>query len=288
MAASIRNFRWIVAACALLAGFAAAAPASARVPWWNVSSTSRPANLSPGGEGTVIAKAINVGDEVTAGDMTLSDTLPAGVTAQSVKFFGGAFGLYNLAELFPEACETTPGHVQCTYPGFLPALNPYEFIELQIAVKVQAGAVSGTSRIAVTGGGAPNASRQQTVVVDGAQTPFGVEDFQFTPEEEGGAVDTRAGSHPFQLSATLSLNQTADVTKPPALPKDLRFDLPPGLVGDATAVAQCSERDFTLKYQRHQFLSGGDGDRRCDGKCLRRRRTGDVSGAVVQSGARAW
>ncbi len=243
--ATMRNVRWAVAVCALLAGLMVAAPAFARVPWWSLSSTSIPANLPPGGEGTVVAKAINVGDEVTAGDMTLSDTLPAGVTAQSVKFFGGAFGVVDLGEIFPEACETTPDRVQCTYPDFLPALNPYEVLELQIAVKVQIDAVSDASQTSITGGAASNASRQQTVVVDSAPTPFGIEDFRFTPEEEGGAVDTRAGSHPFQLSATLALNQTADLLKPPAMPKDLRFDLPPGLVGDATSVAQCSEHDFT-------------------------------------------
>jgi hypothetical protein len=244
-----RDVRWVVAVCVLLAAFAVAAPASAGVPWWSVSSTSRPANLPPGGEGTVVAEAVNVGDEVASGAVTFSVALPAGVSAQSVKFYAGPFGSEsNLAEFFPEACEAAPGRVQCVYPAELDQalpIVPYEYLEMQIAVKVDPGAVSGTGRLTVTGGGAPVASRERPVVVDGSPTPFGVEDFQFIPEEEGGAVDTRAGSHPFQLSATLALNQTADVTNPPALPKDLSFDLPPGLVGNASAVAQCSERDFT-------------------------------------------
>jgi hypothetical protein len=247
MASIMRSARWVVAVGVLLAGFAVAAPASARVPWWSLSTVSRPANLPPGGEGTVVVMAVNVGDEVTSGDVTLSATLPAGVTAQSVAFYAGPFGAADLTGFFPEACETTPGRVQCVYPAeldqALPVL-PYEFIELRVAVKVAAGAVSGATRVAMTGGGAPNASRVQTVTVDGAPPPFGVEDFQMTPEEEGGAVDTRAGSHPFQLSTTLALNQTADPTKPPAVPRDLSFQLPTGLVGDATSVAQCSERDF--------------------------------------------
>ncbi len=242
-----RDIRWVVAVCALLVVFVVAAPAYATSPWWSLSSTSRPANLLPGGEGTVLVKAINVGDEASSGDMTLSDTLPAGVSAQSVGLYAGSFGAggVNIAEFFPTVCETAVSHVQCTYPGFLPALAPYEFVELKIAVKTAVGAVSGASGVGMTGGGAPSASQEGPVVVDGAPTPFGVEDFRLIPEEEGGAVDTRAGSHPFQLSTTLALNQTANPAKPPALPKDLRFQLPAGLVGDATAIPQCSEHDFS-------------------------------------------
>ncbi len=249
MASSRRGIRWIVAVFVLVAGFAAAGTAHAQSPWWTLSSTSRPANLAPGGDGTIVVKAVNVGDDVTSGDLTLSDTLPAGVTAQSVAFYAAPFagGFVDLS--FLQTCETTPSRVQCVYPAELDQelhLNPYDDIELQIAVKVAPGAVSGESRVEMMGGNAPDAAREQTVVVDGAPTPFGVGDFTFVPEEEGGAVDMRAGSHPFQLTATLALNQAADVARPPALPKDLRFDLPPGLVGDATAVPQCTEHDFFL------------------------------------------
>jgi uncharacterized repeat protein (TIGR01451 family) len=228
-----------------VAGAVGVSAASAESPWWNLSSTARPANLPPGGEGTVVVKAVNIGDQTTSGNMTLSDTLPAGLTVQSAGFYVSSIsGSTDLSGL--GTCVTTPSRVQCGYPGEfeLPAVKPYEFVELRIVVKVATGAVSGESHLAMTGGGAPDASFEQQLVVSGAPTPFGAEDFRFIPEEEGGAVDLRAGSHPFQLTASFSLNQTADVTKPPALPKDLRFQLPPGLVGNATAVAQCSERDF--------------------------------------------
>ncbi len=239
--------RWVVAVCALIAGFAVVAPAQAELPWWNLSSTARPANLPPGGEGTVVVKAVNVGDQATSGNVTLSDVLPAGVTAQSVSFWISSFGGANVDASVWGLCEVTPGRVQCSYPGEfeLPAVTPFAYMEMRVAVKVAAGAVSGESHLGITGGGAPPASFDQPLVVDGAPTPFGVEDFRFIPEDEGGAVDTRAGSHPFQLTASIALNQNSDVTKPPALPRDLRFDLPPGLVGNATAVAQCRESDFS-------------------------------------------
>jgi hypothetical protein len=246
MASIKRNVLWVAMACALLVGLVVAAPADAESPWWSVSPTTRPANLPPGGEGTVVVRALNVGDGTTSGSLTLSDTLPTGVVAQSVRFYAGPVGDVDLS-VIPETCETTPSHVQCTYQPELFEKNviPFEYIELRIAVKVEEGAVSGSSHVTMTGGGAPSASRTQPLLVSGAPTPFGVGDFSFLPEEEGGAVDKRAGSHPFQLTASLALNQTANLAKPPALPKDLTFKLPPGLVGNATAVAQCTQHDFS-------------------------------------------
>jgi uncharacterized repeat protein (TIGR01451 family) len=250
MASAKRCVRWVVAVCVLVAGCAVTAPAYAVSPWWTMSSSARPANLPPGGEDTIVARAVNVGDAPSTDAVTLTDTLPAGVSAQSVSFYALTIG-FGKADLsgIPGTCETTPGRVQCVYrgepSGFLPVLNPYEGIEMWIAVKVASNAVTGGNRVEATGGGAAGgASLEQPVVVDGAPTPFGVEDFRLVPEEEGGAVDTRAGSHPFQLTASLALNQNTDLTRPPALPRDLRFLLPPGLVGNASAVAQCSERDF--------------------------------------------
>jgi hypothetical protein len=56
----------------MLVGVAlAAAPgADAESAWWHLSSGSRPAYLRPGGEGTVVVQAVNVGDETTCwGDL---------------------------------------------------------------------------------------------------------------------------------------------------------------------------------------------------------------------------
>jgi hypothetical protein len=261
-----RHVRWMVAVCVLLAACVVCAPASASSPVWSLSSNAHPANLPPGGEGTIVVRAVNIGDAATSGDVTFSDTLPAGVSAQRVLFHAFPLGSGNL-ELGPllGTCEVTPGRVQCGYPSFVPALgslpvlNPYEYLEMQIAVKVDAGAVSGGgNRVEVSGGGIASASLKRPVVVNGALASFGVEDFSFVPEDEGGAVDARAGSHPFQLTTTLALNQTVDPLRPPALPRDIRFQLPAGLVGDATAVAQCSEFDFVQEKPGGTSLCRGD------------------------------
>jgi hypothetical protein len=86
----------------------------------------------------------------------------------------------------------------------------------------------------------------------GEETPFGAEQYELTPEEEGGSPDTQAGSHPFALTTTLNLNQTIDsynggterLISAPALLKNLQVKLPPGLIGDPNAVPQCASVDF--------------------------------------------
>ncbi len=253
MSTAKKSICGVVAVCALLAACAMSAPAYASSPWWSLSSSAIPTNLPPGGDGTITVRAVNVGDAPTSADVMFSDTLPAGESAQHVELHA----LASPGDLsFLGTCETTPGRVQCGWPAYLPALNPYEYLEMRIAVKVAAGAVSGgKNQVQVTGGGAVDSSLEHPVTVSDTPAPFGVEDFSTTPEYEGGALDTRAGSHPFQLTTTLALNQTTDPVRPPALPRNIRFQLPAGLVGDATAVAQCSELDFAVE--------GASGDNLC-------------------------
>ncbi|HKH75627.1 MAG TPA: hypothetical protein VKA51_01595 [Rubrobacteraceae bacterium] len=80
-----------------------------------------------------------------------------------------------------------------------------------------------------------------------ASAAFSIESFDMTFEQEGGALATQAGSHPFAVTSTIDFS----VTKDPegkfiadGSPKDLSFSLPPGFVGDRGAVPYCKEVDF--------------------------------------------
>jgi hypothetical protein len=189
--------------------------------------------------------------------VTITATLPAGVTVAKVEVEPGKPEPKVSLLTFPESeqadpttCgEPAPRRVVCTYE---PALGPYEYVELSIAVDVAGNAVSGGTAVAeVSGGGAPAVKVERSLAVGepGEAVPFAVEDesFSIVPEEEGGAVQAQAGSHPFQLTTNLALNQTADTLQPPALPKQLKFTLPAGLIGNAVAFPRCSELDFLTK-----------------------------------------
>jgi hypothetical protein len=122
--------------------------------------------------------------------------------------------------------------------------RPYENIELQITVKDE-GATPGASNTAqVSGGGGSTVTQRHAIPISSSPAGFGAEEFSMVPEEEGGGVDVQAGSHPYQLTTEFSLNQTADPEHPPALPRNLKFNLPAGLIGNATLVPQCSDLDF--------------------------------------------
>jgi hypothetical protein len=78
------------------------------------------------------------------------------------------------------------------------------------------------------------------LVLVGASPAFagglGIENYSLVATNANGSLDTQAGSHPFALTATARLS-TSGV-------KDLRFELPPGLVGNTNVVAQCTISEF--------------------------------------------
>jgi hypothetical protein len=233
------------------------APAYGQAPWWRLDSSATPTNLPPGGEGKIVVTALNLGDAEASGTttpVTITDKLPAGLTATAVEGQAGPIGFRGALE-----CSTPAGTLSCTFSGALP---PYEQLEVQVTVEVgsEAEAHSGEpNEVTIEGGGAPSASLRQPVTISGKQTPFGIEAFQISPEEEGGSADGQAGSHPFQLTSTLLLNRAAEAgsergsfkPKPPALPKDLHVELPPGLVGNPSPFPQCTDTQF---FSTSQFV----------------------------------
>jgi hypothetical protein len=241
-----------VLAVTVTAGLANVASAGAESPWWHVSSDVRPANLGPGGEGTIVVRAVNLGDAPTSGTVVVSDRLPTGLTAQGLGFFASSpLVEQGASDVAGALCEPVAAErVSCSFPV---PLTPYEDLELTIKVKVAATASPmEINEVVVTGGEAPTADVRQPLSLPGGAPKFGVQRYELTPEEEGGEVDGQVGSHPFQLTSTFDLNTNPEPSSPeasrnfetPALTKDLQFQLPPGLVGNTQAVAQCSLAEF--------------------------------------------
>jgi hypothetical protein len=235
----------VVLVCLMVAGSAGAA-----TPWWQPDSLSVPANLPPGGTGKLVVSASNLGDGEVDGSsakVTLRDTLPEHVVAKSVS--GKVAGVPGLLELRGAvACSVVSGSlVECVFEGKLP---PYEGIEAEIGVEVLAGAKSGeANQVSVSGGGAPGVSLERPIVVSGAPTPFGPASYEQTAFNEDGSLDTQAGSHPYGLTTTLDLNRSAIVPYQPAQPKDLHFNLPPGLIGNPQPFPQCTDAQFSRELE---------------------------------------
>jgi hypothetical protein len=127
-----------------------------------------------------------------------------------------------------------------SYPKFV---APFETIQVIVAVNVEPGGVSGQNAALVTGGGAPAASFKRPLTESESSSPFGLSVYEMSLEEPGGAADTQAGSHPFQLTTTQEVNQTTEPSTV-GLAKDYHFDLPPGLLGDPSAIPRCTLKQF--------------------------------------------
>ena len=264
----------VLAVAGVLAALSGAPAASAETlgPWWGITSTARPSQLPVGPCGgaeqplcgQIVATAENLGDAGTTGKAVIEDRLPPGVKVEGVKAIAGGTGGFDRG---PLACSRTTAQgmttVSCTFEKFvqenaegeketvLQSLPPYELIEIQITVRVPeeefpGGVVQNTAT--VTGGGAPRTKTATTNIHVGGATKFGIESYELVPEEIGGAIDTQAGSHPFQVTSVVNLNtQTPDSEGNPrsaGLPKNLIAELPAGFIGNPTPFDQCTDAQF--------------------------------------------
>jgi hypothetical protein len=223
-----------------VSALAGGAAALADTAWWSITPTTMPASLTPGGEGKIVVRAVNVGDAAANGEaqpISIRDVLPAGVVEQGVSLFVRKYGFHDVGALF---CKHTG--VECVIGLHL---APYEQLEMVVAVKVEEDvSVDSDNSVTITGGETADAVSRQPLSVSEIPPRFGIEDFTLTPEEEGGDSDVQAGSHPFQLTTTVAVSQGAQAGQPPALVKDLQFNLPRGLLGDPKPIAQCGEAEF--------------------------------------------
>jgi hypothetical protein len=211
-------------------------------------------------DGEIYLTAENVGDADISGakaPVKLTDVLPPGLKAVGLIATKPAkkagLGVRDPLSCSSEA-EVKEGKLTCELTQ---GLAPYDQLEMRIAVEVLPGSKSGElNELSVSGGGAPPATAQRKITISGEPPPFGVESesYEMNLEEEGDVPAIQAGAHPFQFNTTIALNQNADTNQtgaipelePVALAKDLDVRLPPGLIGNPTAIPQCSTVAFYL------------------------------------------
>ncbi len=227
------------------------------------------------GDGEIVILAENLGDatiDAKADPVTITDVLPPGLRELAIS----ASSLDGSLDRASFPCAQPPAAPTCTFPApYAPAgpfalLAPYDQLEVRVAVVAEPGARTGEeNRVTVSGGATPSASLSRPVTISSTVTPFGFEDFRMSLEEERGAPVTQAGSHPFQFTTTVAINEgraTGGLFQSPAVPqagrllaqkanaevaalaKDVYTKLPVGLIGNPTAFPACSLAQF-LTYR---------------------------------------
>jgi hypothetical protein len=178
----------------------------------------------------LIVTATNVGGAPTDGSVvTLSDVLPAGFTATEIS----GQDVYTDWENFLGLVECTPSPIpSCAYNG---SVGPGDSIVVKIKLSTAGGLpASVNDTVNLSGGGVGTTEVQRPVTVSETQAPFGISPSSVVAETSS----RQAGSH---SDVTTSF---AFTTKEPyvmsASPKDVRFDLPRGLVGNTVGMPRCT------------------------------------------------
>jgi hypothetical protein len=259
--------------------FSAAASAEVETPGtgWEATSTMFPTNIAPaGGTGILYLDVFNIGARPSYGPITVTDVLPPGLLATDagdVQVTGpiGAKKLWECKGNAPgesphKATQFKPASVvTCTNTALLPTLPIPEQpsspsahdngVIAQIALAVEAvTGESGTlmNQVTVAGGGAvTTANTSSPVMVSPESTPpFGFLNSDGWFGSTDGTVDTQAGSHPhdftysFDLTTAMTTNGSQKVLSPTGRIRNLAVKLPPGFIGNPTAVPQCTRQQF--------------------------------------------
>jgi hypothetical protein len=241
----------VVTAVAIMLS-AGGASAEALRPWFRLSSVARPGNLPPGELGQISLTAINVGDaaaDAQSEPIVLTDVLPEHVIPQKASIVEGTQNTGGTLPVLEKPCQVSEVRkVTCIFNAG--ALPPYHQVEILIPISIQEGATTGSlNHMRIAGGGAPSYETTHPLKISSDPTPFGVEDYEGTFEEPGGALITQAGSHPFQYTTIFNVNAglvfdaeapSKKAPAPIALAKDVTVKLPPGLIGNPIAYPRCS------------------------------------------------
>jgi hypothetical protein len=242
----------------------AGAADGARGPGWEITSHSLPTTLPPGSNGLIYLDIINVGaaNSEEGKSITVTDVLPEGVTATDAGTLGGSGELSHSPQFWD--CMGT-SVVRCTSdPANLPSIAGggglpgifSNYPQIGIDVTIAPGAPrTALSQATVAGGGAPtSASTAGLLHIDSAPAGFGVANWDGWFSNEDGTVDTQAGSHPYAATFDLEVNSAPQPGNPNqhfmldagGELRNTEVDLPPGFVGNPTAVPQCPRDRFDV------------------------------------------
>jgi hypothetical protein len=208
----------LLAACVLVVLYASQ-PAFAVNRGRQIVGSFSPTNLAPGGSGTLDLYVYNPGSHSPNGQFIVTDALPEGVRAT-----GGPCTGTTVVE-----CE-------------LESLNAGAPTQISIPVTVEPGVPAGSegvNRVTLSGRPVSPASNSSPVKFSTAAAGPGLSAFDGWFSNGEGAIDTQAGSHPYQLTLAFAFNNDGATGLAGDEPRELSVDLPEGLLSDGNAVPQC-------------------------------------------------
>jgi hypothetical protein len=213
---------------------------------WNLDVHRVPTNFAPGSVGQYWIDVANVGDTPSSGPVSVQLKLPQGLVLESVHQTEASW-----------ACPAAPGAsiLVCTTSQPLPRHTVLR--NLIVAVKVSSNASGERLLIGrLEGGGASAvATTQELTTISPVPGGPGIAPSSFAfdfLEADGTTPYLKAGGHPEQMRVRLDFNSApgADGAAAEAVPagdiRNFEFQLPPGFLGNPTAVGQCTPAQLTV------------------------------------------
>jgi hypothetical protein len=255
---------WLSLTLALISPGASAASTAA--PGWEITAHTAPTYLPPQGLGTIVINVFNDGAAGSQGAITVTDVLPAGVTAEAAGAIilpASSAGPALVSEEKWACSGNGPGNgvsgatlVRCEnardeFPGGGGAPGRAAFEQPQIGIVVKAGGEASDlpNHVMIAGGGAPTtATASDPITISPAAPPFQFVTWDGWFSNADGTMDTQAGSHPYEATFTFELADQSTETEEGGSksilpsggdPKDIVTELPPGLIVNPTAVGEC-------------------------------------------------
>jgi hypothetical protein len=267
---------------ALVPLLASAAPAQAEGPVWKVLAVSNPTNFAPGdqsGADSIVVTVTNVGGASTgctaeqiaaeptpvwsplrpcpAGSpvvppVTISDSLPPGLTiAPPIHSMGAIWGDDSYYNPYPgrNGEEESQSDLSCASSPVLRCVmdrraDPGDTIVITIRVKVESeieGVLEVPNSVSVSGGGVAPVAVSDPITLSSEPAKFGIAGLF------AASSTAQAGAHPNVTTGFFlnTINPHDMIWSPEAVGdiKDVRFNLPSGLVGTTVGMARCTMAD---------------------------------------------
>jgi hypothetical protein len=239
---TLRGIALPIALVPLLAlSWIGAAPAAA-APVWNLDIHHNETHFPPGKSGQYWFDVNNVGSTGTSGPITLTVDLPAGLSLEAVGADQDFLGVQNWS------CLGTVT-VVCTTSESLARHTVARRLYFTVAIDPGAAGVLTTTATVEGGGAAAPAVASEPTPIDSEPAGFGIVADTFRPDfvKADGLTPVReSGAHPDLFTVPLDFNT---ITPDPLEPiqkleagdiRNIHVDLPPGFVGNLSAVGECT------------------------------------------------
>jgi len=245
--------RFAITLAASLVALTVLAATAAAAPIWHIDLHHNETNFPPGGTAQYWVELNNLGDTASSGPITVTVKLPKGITRDAA--LTNAFdGPLNLQWKCPGVAGESA--FVCTTTGVVPAHALSRNLIISVDIAGDASGVRSASA-KVEGGGAGTASTVEPTQISPDRPGFGIVAASFLPDffkADGATPEREAGAHPDRLVFPFDFNSIPTEALDPNVPlrvedesvRNLTVDLPPGFVGNPSAVGECTQAEFTI------------------------------------------